>query len=331
MTLAGFERLEAVEDEPDVPWMIPSSLTSAQLEETRDLIEEYLRHPVMQYGDENPVPAEEMLRRKIAPRPRADFDDDSEGDGDISASGEDFLFPKGGPTTRVSDALAELKKRRQRQRVKTISDNEIDEVDDEKRRAKRKARALADLERRRRLKSDVLVHTSDEEEDEERDQEFFAREEATRRNHTLKVLEALRAARVDNALSSVGEKRKRGAANSEGNKRVKLSDASSGSDEESLPLAHGADTSSPQDLHLDTSDVEASETPLSSPQQYPLKETEINRTLMARDTERYPVYKSAWPAVDDEDEDEDEDTLLPMASRIRRRAAVLDGSDDDYI
>ena len=323
MTLSGFERSE-VDDELESPWIIPSSLTSAQLEETRNLIEGHLRHPVMQYGNENPVPAEEMLRRKIAPRPRADFDDDSEGDGDISAGGEDFLFPKGGPTTRVSDALAELKKRRRRQRAETASD---DEIDDEKRKAKRKARALADLERRRRLKSDVLIHTSDEEEDEERDREFFDREEQTRRNHTLKVLEALKAAREGDALGSAVKKRKRGSINSGGNKKLKFHDAGSESDADSLPLALGGDSHSPQNLHLDTSDSNASETPLSSPQQHPLKDIEINQTFLERDSERSPVSKCASLALDEEDEDEG--LLVPMANRVRGRAAVLDDSDED--
>ena len=326
MTLAGFERLE-VDDEPGAPWIIPTSLTSAQLNETYNLIDNYLKNPMTHYGEENSVPAEEMLRRKVAPRPRADFDDDSDGDGEISASGEDFLFPKGGPTTRVSDALAELKKRRRRQRVDTASENEIDGIDDEKQRAKRKARALADLERQRRLKSDVLVHTSDEEEDEERDRQFFAREEETRRNHTLKVLEVLKAAQVDDALGTVGMKRKGKNANNKGNKKVKLSDANSESDEEPLPLEHGAETSSPQDLHLDTSDVEASETPLSSPQQHPLKEIEINRTFTERDAERSRVNKTA--ALSLNEDDEGEDSLLPVANRVRGRAAVLDDSDDD--
>jgi len=325
MKLAGLERI-GEDDELDAPWVIPSSLTAAQLQETLDIIEKHRNDPVMQYGEGGFIPAEDLLRRKAIIRPRAVFDDDSEGDGLDFMGEEEFLFPVGGPTARKSDALAELKNRRRKRRVDAASGSESD---DEARRMKRKARALAELEKRRRLKSDVLIHSSDEEDDEERDREFFAREEEMRKGHSLKVLEALKAAREDRGRES-GKKRKRASGDDEENKKARLSDSDTEHEEDDFPTGPAENSSSPGGQHPDTSDDEASETPLSSPQNHPLKEIDVNTMEPEHGTEGFSNSKIPQLVLDEEVEDEDMDfSRTTQNRRMRGRAALLDDSDDE--
>ncbi|MCJ1431107.1 Topoisomerase 1-associated factor 1 [Xylographa pallens] len=328
MTLAGFERI-GPDDDPDCTWIVPSELTSTQLQETCDMIEKSRKHPISQYGSEDPVPVEEMLRRKTVIRPRAEFDDDSEGDGLATDGEKEFLFPAGGPTNRKSDALAELKKKRRKRGVDNISDAE---VDDEARDAKRKARALAELEKRRKLKSDVLVHDSDDEDDEERDREFFAREAERRKGQSLKVLEALKGAEEDGSDTTVSKKRKRSEGGNQRRKKTRYSGTDSESDMDELPRVQGIRSSPhPEDQDPSTSDDNSdTETPLSSPQNNPLNEIELNKALLGRNTDSFATEKVSMLAIDEKDEeDEDETMLLPSSTRMRGRLAVLDDSDDD--
>ena len=202
LTLAGFERL-GIDDEPGATWILASELTARDLHETHDCIDRHRRDPIMQYGeDEDRVNAEDLLRRKPSARPqKAEYDDDSEGDG-IGPIGEeeDFLFPAGGPVdakTRKKDALAELKKKRRKRRRMPASDDDEEErqiegLDDATRERRRKARLEADLEKRRKIKSTEFVGDSDED-DSDADREFFRKEEERRRGQAGKVLEALRA------------------------------------------------------------------------------------------------------------------------------------------
>ena len=328
MKLAGFERI-GPDDDRDCAWIVPSELTSTQLQETCDIIEKSRSDPITQYGSEDPVPVEEMLRRKTVIRPRAEFDDDSEEDGLATDGEEEFLFPAGGPTNRKSDALAELKKKRRKREVDNTSDVE---VDDEARNAKRKARALAELEKRRKLKSDVLVHDSDDEDDEERDREFFAREAERRKGQSFKVLEAMKLAKEDGSDTSISQKRKRSEGGNQRRKKTRYSGTDSESAVDELPRVQGI-RSSPhsEDQDPSTSDDDGdSETPLSSPQNNPLNEVELNKELLPRNTNSFAAKKVPMLAMDAKDEeDEDEAMLLPSSTRMRGRLAVLDDSDDD--
>ncbi|MCJ1385985.1 Topoisomerase 1-associated factor 1 [Xylographa soralifera] len=328
MTLAGFERIRP-DDDPDCTWIVPSNLTSAQLQETCDMIEKSRENPILQYGNEDPIPVEEMLRRKTVIRPRAEFDDDSEGDGLATDVEEEFLFPAGGPTNRKSDALAELQKKRRKRRVNITSDVE---VDDDARDAKRKVRALAELEKRRKLKSDVLVHGSDDEDDEERDREFFAREAERRKGQSLKVLEALKLAEEDGSDTSISKKRKRSEGGKQQRKKTRYSSTDSESDVDELPRVQGIRSSpNPEDQNPSTSDHDFdSETPFSSPQNNPLNEIELNKALLRRNTDSFAAEKVSILAMDERDEEEEDEAMLRSSStRMRGRLALLDDSDDD--
>ncbi|MCJ1401484.1 Topoisomerase 1-associated factor 1 [Xylographa trunciseda] len=329
MTLAGFEHI-GPDDDPDCTWVVPSDLTCTQLQKTCDMIEKSQSDPITQYGSEDPTPVEEMLRRKTVIRPRAEFDDDSEGDGLATDGEEEFLFPAGGPTNRKSDALAELKEKRRKRRVDHTSDVE---VDDEARNAKREARALAELEKRRKLKSDVLVHDSDDEDDEERDREFFAREAERRKGQSLKVLEALKSAEEDGSDTSIGKKRKRREESNQERKKTRYIGTDSDSDMDELPRLQGIQSSpNLEDHDQNTSeDDNNSETPLSSPQNNPLNEVELNKALLRRNTDSFAATKVSIVAMGEEEEEDegDETMLLPSSTRMRGRLALFNDSDDD--
>ena len=196
MALSNLERL-GDEDEIGTPWIIPSNITAAALQETIHIIEAHRNKPRHQYGTlDDPVTAEEMLRRKSAGagpsrKARAAYDDDS--DAADFLDNEEFLFPAGGPTTRPSElAMEALKKRRlSRKRRAPDSDEDSDTPDSAVLAARRKARRERELEKRRKIKSDDLIHSSDEEDNEERDREFFRREEEMARKNAEKIREAL--------------------------------------------------------------------------------------------------------------------------------------------
>ena len=341
MALAGLERL-SVEDEPNATWIIPSSLTSAQLEHTRQTIEQHRNRPVFEYGEDDPMTAEELLRRKPTEKTkRAEYDDDSEGDGIVGDNNveEEFLFP---PNQRMShkSALNELiKKRRKRHTVFSGDESELDEATRE---ARRKARELADLEKRRKIKSHDFVRDSDEETDEERDREFFAQEEARRKGQGHKIMEALHAGRITKIVedeevrpsgASGKEKRKRKSevVGEDKGKRRRRNSFLDGSEEETRTTAGDVDmvttSSSPprRVFSVSSSDEESAleDTPLSSP---PLGGLSLSKG--SRKTSAEPV--SSEESMEKGAQTDDEHVEAPLISTARRRARpFLDDSDDE--
>ena len=278
MTLAGLER-RGESDDPDATWVIPSSLSAEQLRETASIVDNHCVHPTEYYGDEEPVSAKDMLKRKVPSRAarQSAFDDDDSGP-DNSDFLDDIQFPAGGPTARRPDALKELKKsRRKRKR------NE--EVDDETLAARREARKLAEQEKRRKIKSALYVHDSDDGEDEERDQEFFRAESDLQKSHAAKVVGLMQA---HSAKDAADKKRKRLDSESTARKKARQSDddasvntASDLEDDDDIGLpADNASSPSMQGLlglGLGTSEHEDSDTPVSSsPHHSPLQEISPN-------------------------------------------------------
>ena len=338
MSLAGFERIGEVDD-IDASWIIPSSLTSAALRETAAWIAKHRMDPITQYGEEGSVQAEELLRRKAAPRPpRAEFDDDSEGLGDLGE--EVFLFPAGGPTARKSTALDELKKRRRKRRRSITEDD--DGLDEEAIAARRKARLVADIEKRRKIKSTEFVHESDDADDEDGDREFFANEGARRRGQASEISRALHAESVHDASS---KKRKRKETDSRRQKKTKSSDtessdASSGDEagpfvEDDLIISGGSSSPAPR-IEIGSSEDEASETPLSSQTDLQMAPDELPKSCFEQATESASALdKEVGVGLNGGEDDEDSDTI-PQAPRStqdrqrgRTRLMVLDDSDDE--
>ena len=337
MTLCGFERL-GIDDEPGATWIIPSQITARELHETHDCIERHRRDRVMQYGEEDPVSAEDLLRRQPKPRAqRAEYDDDSEGGGIIDDGEEEFMFPPGGPVDKVrkKDALAELKKRRRKRRTIASSDDENEGLDDATREARRKARLEADLEKRRKIKSAELVGDSDD--DSEADAEFFRKEEERRRGQAGKVMEALLAGRVDKGedKSKKGGKRKpEGLVASTAPKRRKTSNALPVDDEDELEGISDNASSPPAKMALATSsEDEDSDTPLSSPHigssqskagDIPNRHRDSSQEAIGRKVEAFNLgQRRGNHSTDGEDEE-----VVPSRPKARR-ALVLDDSDED--
>lgn len=362
MTLCKFERL-GVEDVPGATWVIPSSLTASELSTIHLIIDRYRDRPVFTYGDDQPLQAEDLLRRKpLDNARRADYDDDSDGSLGIATDGEEeFLFPAGGPTNTVDrkkDALEELKKRRRKRR--TIADDTG--LTEEERERRRRAREQVDLEKRRKIKSAEFVHDSDEEGDEERDREFFAREEAMRKGQRSKVMEALAAGRVERTVggekvkpkASVGRKRKAGAEKtSVGRKKHKgssdISPSDGDSDDDDMNVEHDLPSPGPGIKGMlassDQSDEGDEDTPLSSPPLLP-KRSESKRSQMDMNGDMLEDDESPASsqletrgkieglALEEEEsragDEDDQEALAPVAHASRNRGrVVLEDSDDE--
>lgn len=351
MTLSGFERL-GVDDEPGATWIIPSSLTSTNLRLTHNVIEKHRRDPVFQYGDEDPVPAEDLLRRKpMEKAKRAEYDDDSEGDGIVSDGDiEDFLFPAGGPTNSAhlrQNALDALKKKRRKRHSKLESLE--GGLDDETLDARRRAKLEAELEKRRKIKSEEFVRDEDEDSDEERDRDFFAKEEAMRLGQKSKVAEAFAAGRVVGKISgekvkptSSTAKRKDFTESAAARKKVKTSNEDSEDDGErdadgdldidsdlSPNATPTASTSSD-----DSGEGEDEETPMSSPpfvnhKRRKLPEAFTQQTPISSQDEgdRKMTELALEERQGEEDVDMDDDAVVTF--RRRPRAVVFDDSDEE--
>ncbi|KFY75618.1 hypothetical protein V499_04420 [Pseudogymnoascus sp. VKM F-103] len=315
MTLVGLRRI-GDENDIDTPWVVPSHLSSAQLKEALTLIKAAEFDPPT---FENGYNAEAQIRRVSAAqnRRRAAFDDES--DNGIDEDDAEILFPAGGPTPMSkSDAFAALKKTRRKRRR---SGTEDDALDEEQLAARDRARRAKDLEKQRKIKSELFVHDSDDESDAERDEAFFAEEERTR----AKVRRGLLVAEAIGTAASGVEKKKPkvpvvAAVNendSDEDAVVAVSPPSSGSQKRSVDVESGEE--------IET------ETPLSSPHTRP------SGPKRARlDTEDVESKEGSTAAggrdvgMVDLDDDDDED--IPAPRRPRGRAFggfVVDSSDEE--
>ena len=112
LNLVGFERLGARED-PDATWVIPSTLTSHDLQESIDLIRKYEFDPPTYDDGKGP---EDMLRSKAAAARRStrrvDWDDSDDGiDHDSDQDRGEYALDE--PTARKADGTGKkvLKRR----------------------------------------------------------------------------------------------------------------------------------------------------------------------------------------------------------------------------
>lgn len=332
MTLAGFERL-GIDDKPNATWNIPPSVTARQLHETHGVIQKYRDNPVLEYGDEDPVPAEEMLRRKPTTKSRrAEYDDESEGDGIVSDGDNDFLFPAGGPTNTgprtATAALEQLKKKRRKRRTSTVSDDgALSGLDEETREQRRKARDAADLEKRKKIKSAEFVYDSDD--DVETDKLFFQQEEARRTGQAKKVMEVLRAGMVDRK-----KRRSNGDEEDKRSRKKKKSDGRESGEEEDVQMAE--ESSSPsrfQELELDDQSEEE-ETPLSTPLEDQFEDKvamdlSVNVQSSGDDAVGSKMLTLGSSDEPDADEDDEDDAPMIRPSRRRQRASMMLESESD--
>ncbi|KAK4179169.1 putative topoisomerase 1-associated factor 1 [Triangularia setosa] len=186
MELVGFERLAPTLDEsPDSVWIVPGSLSAYDLKENLNMINKAeFEPPTFEVGEL----AEDQLRRKsagtnkAAPRKRTAFDDGDDDDAVLDDE-EEPLFPVGGPTARKPTGGRPKKKLRMKRAVVNSDGEEVEEareIDDEEAAERARARKQKQLEKLRKIKSEMYVRASDDESDSEADREFFAREEERR-------------------------------------------------------------------------------------------------------------------------------------------------------
>jgi replication fork protection complex subunit Tof1/Swi1 len=335
MTLLGLQRM-SIDDEPDTVWIVPSPLTADQLKQSLDLIKQNeFSPPVFDDGRE----AEDFIRRKSAgsaAKRRQAFDD--EDDNDIDSDEEGLLFPAGGPTAmKKSDALELLKKSRRRRRKSGTWDEEPS-ITEEQRRKREEARKARELEKQRKIKSELFVHDSDDETDEERDRIFFKQEEIRQRQKIAAMKELLGVGKSKiketskPSSTSTGKKRRASDISSD-------SEKGSTNEEESVPRTRERSSSTASD----ESEDEATDTLLSSPhprssqtkrirlsseragsrQESPTRE--VNGKKKGQEASDFGMHK-----IDDEDEDEDED--VPVVKAVRRRQVagfLVDSSDEE--
>jgi replication fork protection complex subunit Tof1/Swi1 len=330
-------------------WIIPSSLSSSALRSTATVIFQHQTDPRLNYAtdpNEEAIPPEQLLRRKptaVAAKRTGGIDwgrdDESDLEGFLAGDDDEELFPAGGPTPRAPNALDELKRARQkRKRNSADEDAELDdgadgELDDSLRRARRKARLLADLAKRRKIKSAEFVRFSDDEEDEEEDARFFAAEEERRKEHARKVHEELEARREASKEKENGKQRKTAA-------KVVGSDAEDegeGGEEDGSPRPMRQQSISEDEDGSDADD----DTPPSS--QSPRSEMRIDKGLTTAENEEdeedeeseaseqgspvKEVRMADAPSTSIGDDDEEGEVVArPIGRRARM---VLDDSDEE--
>jgi replication fork protection complex subunit Tof1/Swi1 len=331
MTLVGFSRLGEAHD-PDATWIMPSSFTSTDLQEAINLIRKYEFDPPTYENGKGP---EDLLRSKASAARRStrrvDFDDDDE-DGVEDIPEEDHgEYGPDAPTARKPDGSR--KKLKRRQRVRTPIELDEDEKD---RRAE--ARRKKELEKLAKEKSTIFVHDSDDEEDAERDAEFFAREEALRKEMTKAFGKSLVVTSIEPAPS---KKRKADEPATENKRRrtppkrkaQPFADSDDDSDEEmedNTSASTRAPSTETRDVLPIESEDEATDTPVSSQTAVGAHksdgDTPVKSTVSSTDKSQDATMRDGG---DDEDEDEEDVPVMrrPMA-RNTRPGFIIDSDSE---
>jgi replication fork protection complex subunit Tof1/Swi1 len=320
MTLVGFIRLGA-NDDPDSPWVIPSSLTSAELQEAIDLIRKFEFDPPIYENGKGP---EDFLRSAAAARRstrRAEFDDDSDGvDHDSERDRGEYAVDDA--TARKPDG--ERKKLKRRRRAHTPI-----ELDDEEREARAEARRKKEIEKQAKTKSTMFVHDSDDEEwDADKDTAFFAREQALREETMNQFKKSLVLGTVEPAVSKKELSKKRKAEDSakKSKKRKSPPKRKAGpfddSDEdESMDDAVGVSSRAPSEEVADDSEDEATDTPLSS--QHAGSKDDTPKPLAAATS-----FRAQDAIMVDDDDDDDIPVARRPVARTTRAGFIIDSDSE---
>ncbi|KAI4927848.1 Topoisomerase 1-associated factor 1 [Alternaria conjuncta] len=323
MNLVGFERLGEHHD-PDASWIIPSSLTSTQLQEAIDLIRKYEFDPPTYEDGKAP---EDLLRSKAASARRstrrAEFDDDSDGI-DRDEEEDHGEYAKGGPTERDADAPRKTLKRRRRR-------NSPVELDDEEKDRRAEARRKKEIEKQAKALSTMYVHDSDDEDwDAEKDAAFFAREQAIREENMKVFKKSL----VLGTVEPVASKKRKADAPAKKSKRRKSPPkrkAPFADSDDDMEDAESSQAPSVVDGNEEEDEDETTDTPLSS------QNAGAAAALSDADTPRKPASdtatKSSDAAMPDADSDDDDDDDAPVARRPaaarNMRAGFIVDSDSE--
>ncbi|KAH6715243.1 timeless protein-domain-containing protein [Leptodontidium sp. MPI-SDFR-AT-0119] len=351
MTLVGFRRA-GDEDDPEGSWTIPSSLSADQLKEALDLVKKFeFSPPIFDDGQE----ARDFIKRKSAStvaRKRAVFDDDDGIDADEEE--EELLFEPGGPTARKSDALKELKKKRRLRRREGTEDDEDGEdrrLTEEQLNARAEARRQRELEKNRKIKSEMYV--VDSEDDEEADAAFYAKEQELRERTTRLFHEEQEKMRQRNNIEKMKDLLHVGK-EKEAKKRQSSAITADSDDDDDDPLLAGIrndrtraspeqsddgagrasarSSSAARDDVLAESEDEATDTPMSSPHIRPSqsKRRKVFKEANPASPEPEAVKTSSMMVIDDDDDEDEEVVPVARPARQRMRAGfIMDSSDEE--
>jgi replication fork protection complex subunit Tof1/Swi1 len=320
-SLVGIERL-GDDDSPESTWILPSQVTASELAASLSRIQAGERGDALaEYGSR----AADLIRRKSKAAGASSHNNnnnqtldglqsDSEGDDSF----DEQLFPAGGPTARKSDVKRDPNKKKRR------GNKHASEIDDEQKAMRATARRKADLEKRRKIKSDLYVHDSDDEPDEERDKVFFAKEEAVRKKAGASIEQA-----IERASKAESRKRKGDDAQSMG-EEIELDSRkrrkSQGSEEED------GDTNADMDDVIDISSDQSSD-----------DESDIEEAGTSEEDSETPVSSQAPEAVAPkiamssrlidsgamELDEVDTEPAKPIVRRNVRAGFVIDDSDSE--
>ena len=326
MTLVGFIRLGATDD-PDASWIIPSSLTSAELLEAISLIRKFEFDPPIYEDGKAP---EDLVRSKATAARRsarrAEFDDDSDSiDGDSEEDRGEYALDD--PTTRKPDSERKRLKRRRRARTPV-------ELNDEERNAKAEARRRKEIEKQAKTKSTMFVHDSDDEEwDADKDAAFFAREQALREDTMVQFKNSLVLGTIEPAVSKevLSKKRKADETSRTSKRRKSPPKRKAGpfddsDDEENMgnaaSMSSRAQSEETEDVLDDAeSENEATDTPLSS--QHARSKDDASRTPAT------PAVSQSIAMADDDDDEDDEVPIMRKPVVRNMRAGFIIESDSE--
>lgn len=328
MSLVGFSRIGDHHD-PDATWLVPSSLTSTQLQEAVDLIRKYEFDPPIYEDGKGP---EDFLRSKAAAARqssrRVEYDDDSDGKDDDDSARDPGEYGADRPTSRKPNGTK--KRLTQRKRARTPV-----ELDDEEMNRRAEARRKRELEKQAEVwKSTIFVHDSDDEDwDAEKDAKFFAREEALRQE----MLADLKTRLVLGSTEAASSKKRKADEPTKKSKRRKsppkkrtgpFNDSDEDDDE---IMADAASINSSRAHSVDATDTveddETTDTPLSS--------HHVAAAPIDDDTPQRPnstaTKDKGVSSVEASDDDEDEDVPVIVrrpAARNTRAGFVIDSDSE---
>ena len=338
MTLVGFQRLGS-DDDPEASWMIPGTISADQLKQSLDLINKSeFSPPVFDDGQE----AGDFIRRKSAGkatgRGRQAFDDEDDGIDNDDDDDQELMFPAGGPTPmNKSDALEALKKTRRRRRREGSEEGENNGLTDKQLEARAAARRAKELEKNRKIKSELFVTNSDEEDDEERDRVFFEAEEKLRQRSKITIMKELLGVGSNDKQPKPKRSTKRQSSvlsldsDDEDVQRInnkRQSSAISVDSDEEIAADSGASSPAARDDPLADSNDEVTDTPMSSPH---LKASQAKRQKVSSgdgQTMSQPTLEKSSTTVTDSDEEEDVPVARPARQRVRA-GFIMDSSDEE--
>lgn len=236
----------ASDETPESVWIIPGDVSADTLKDTLHFINQAeFNPPTFEDGSL----AEKQLKRKVAPRKKAVFDDDGDdGAHDDAFLDDDLLFPAGGPTAR--NAIDETQKKKTKNPRKRRKAGDTEEPTDAELNEKARKRREKELEKARRIKSALYVRDGDDEFDSEEDEAFFARE----REIAARAKQAAATAGVDTYTSAAKNKRKSTVLSDDSeddNDEDEADDESTGSTRKRISSSQGAGDSETEDTPVD--------------------------------------------------------------------------------